>query len=426
LTLRKSLDQTPKPISLKWWDYQTSQENVRPETEETALSSETKLDNANSGFIEGVVELPVDGRWELQFYIGSPAYDRNAPDGQNFPVQNVAEPDHEETTTLIFGSDEKKYVNDANLQGHKKFIKQYFDGQTFRFRFEFESANAVRRLHMWISTGQITLVRDRNPPAQISTPMGTLVGKAINACDGKRLRAGNKVSNGYIKNAWDNDGEINLMLFQGSTLMYEVPMNRGSFRLKVPAGRYTCVATHGKYYSFYDPDCEVMASETKQKVVAMSPMLNPGSARIVLSWGKDPRDLDSYLQVPHRDHSNPPCEINFRNKNCHSGVIRLDVDATRGYGPETITLDGFHDGQYRFRVNDYVGRGKSGPISTSHAEVVLYTEDFTKSFDVGRDGFINKDNWSVMQLRLACVFFCFATLMSSTDCTVASSSLTVL
>jgi len=389
----KSLDQTPKPISLKWWDYQTSQENVRPESAETALASETKLDNANSGFIEGVVELPVDGRWELQFYIGSPAYDRNAPDDVNFPTQNVGEPDHEETAKLIFGNNEKTYINNANLQGHKKFVKQYIDGQTFRFRFEFESANAVRKLHMWISTGQITLIRDRNPPARISTKMGTLVGKAINACDGKRLKPGNKVSNGYIKNAWKNNDEANLMLFQGSTLIYEVPMNKGSFNLKVPAGRYTCVATHGKYYSFYDPDCEVKAGKRKRKIVAMSPMLNPGSARIVLSWGKRPRDLDSYLTAPHKDHGKPPCEVNFRNKKCRSAPIRLDVDARRGYGPETITLDGFNEGQYRYRVNDFVGRGKSGPIRKSHAEVVLYTEDFTKTFDVGRDGFINKDNW---------------------------------
>jgi hypothetical protein len=251
----------------------------------------------------------------------------------------------------------------------------------------------VRRLHPFVATGQLTLVRDRNPIPQLSAPVGSFRGQALNAVDGKRLGVGTRVSNGYTANIWTVSEEVKLSLFVGSTLAQEVPLTNGRFTVSLPAGQYTCIATTPQYYTFYDDSCRVNSAGELYKNLVMSPMLNPGTARIVLSWGADPKDLDSYLYVPHQSPAVPACEINFRNKNCQSGVVRLDVDAVSGFGPETITLNGFRNGIYRFRVNHFRGGGVPGPISNSGAQVALYTEEYTRYFKIGVDGFVDKDSW---------------------------------
>jgi hypothetical protein len=53
----------------------------------------------------------------------------------------------------------------------------------------------------------------------------------------------------------------------------------------------------------------------------LSPWLNPGNTRIVLSWGATPKDLDSYLSVPDADPSKKSCLINYKNKKCNGGKL---------------------------------------------------------------------------------------------------------
>lgn len=52
-------------------------------------------------------------------------------------------------------------------------------------------------------------------------------------------------------------------------------------------------------------------------------MLNPGDTRIVLTWGSKPKDLDSYLTVPHSDPAKNDCVINYKNKVPFSVVLRV-------------------------------------------------------------------------------------------------------
>jgi uncharacterized protein YfaP (DUF2135 family) len=58
----------------------------------------------------------------------------------------------------------------------------------------------------------------------------------------------------------------------------------------------------------------------------------------VLTWADKPKDLDIYVLAPHASPSEAPCEVNWRQKNCHSNTVRLDRDDTNGHGPETISV----------------------------------------------------------------------------------------
>ena len=112
-----------------------------------------------------------------------------------------------------------------------------------------------------------------------------------------------------------------------------------------------------------------------EMVVALSPELKSGEMRIVLSWGATPRDLDSYLLAYPTGQSS--YRIHFRFK-ARLPEAKLDVDATNGKGPETITLTGLSAGRYVYRVYDYTNKNSATPallnpeIKTSNAVVTFY------------------------------------------------------
>jgi hypothetical protein len=120
---------------------------------------------------------------------------------------------------------------------------QVVDGPELRFRFDFRSANGVRRLHPFVSNGQLTLLQDRStapPAAAAAGPPGLVAGRCTNAVDGKLVKPGDRVSNGDPPNTMEvpaAGGEAQLALFVGSTLFAQIPVRDGAFSAAVPAGR---------------------------------------------------------------------------------------------------------------------------------------------------------------------------------------------
>jgi len=126
--------------------------------------------------------------------------------------------------------------------------------------------------------------------------------------------------------------------------------------------------------------------------------------RIVLAWGAKPKDLDSYLNVPDPDPAKKDCVIMYKNKKCNTGKmsqVKLDLDATghsqRGGKPETITFGLVTAGKYVFRVQEYKGKD-SDALMESGATVSFYSEDFAKTFMIGRDGYVVGINWFVFYI----------------------------
>lgn len=77
----------------------------------------------------------------------------------------------------------------------------------------------------------------------------------------------------------------------------QVPVSRGAFKIELPDGKYTCMATLPGMFAFYDKTCRVEGGLLKKDVV-FSPIVAPGMARVVLTWGAAVKDLDSFLLTP--------------------------------------------------------------------------------------------------------------------------------
>jgi len=147
--------------------------------------------------------------------------------------------------------------------------------------------------------------------------------------------------------------------------------------------------------------------------IAMNPTTGEGAiaangARIVLSWGENPRDLDSHLTGPTSASTSSTDETNrfhvyFGNRNADV-VAELDVDDTSSYGPETVTLSPeyaggtLRAGLYRYSVHHYSG---DDDISSSNASVSLTIGNSTRNYTppAGSPG----DNavWTVFEINVS-------------------------
>lgn len=119
------------------------------------------------------------------------------------------------------------------------------------------------------------------------------------------------------------------------------------------------------------------AVPTNTVAVAVSPAagttggLTSGQFRVILTWGQNPRDLDSHMTGPNTDASR--WHLYYSSKSA-GGICKLDVDDTSSYGPETVTCPAtgtsgtLRDGVYRYSVHHYSGTGN---IGTSGASVRL-------------------------------------------------------
>lgn len=96
-----------------------------------------------------------------------------------------------------------------------------------------------------------------------------------------------------------------------------------------------------------------------------------GTVKIVLTWGAEPRDLDSYLLGPTGDGGQFLVYYASRGSCASNPFACLDVDDTDGFGPETITISRQFPGTYTYSVNRYSG---IGTIATSGARVDVYVD----------------------------------------------------
>lgn len=98
-------------------------------------------------------------------------------------------------------------------------------------------------------------------------------------------------------------------------------------------------------------------------------------ARIVLTWGATPEDLDAHFTGPDSTTGNR-FHVYFGDPGREDSLphAQLDIDNTSGFGPETITLTKQFAGVYRFSVHDYTDSdaNPSSALAGSGARVQLF------------------------------------------------------
>jgi uncharacterized protein YfaP (DUF2135 family) len=95
--------------------------------------------------------------------------------------------------------------------------------------------------------------------------------------------------------------------------------------------------------------------------------------RVVLTWNATPKDLDSHLEYGSStcQDGGSKCQVVYNQKSRLNGDLTLDVDVTRGYGPETVTIKNTAWNQSRLGYSVY-NFSNDGTISNSGAIVKVF------------------------------------------------------
>ena len=123
--------------------------------------------------------------------------------------------------------------------------------------------------------------------------------------------------------------------------------------------------------------CTILTADLKLGAIFGS--VGSGSAKVKLTWGTDPSDLDSHLTGPDPDNPGTRFHVYYSNQGSltTSPYAELDVDDTTSFGPEVITISRFTTGTYRYSVHHYAG---TGTIYDSPARVELALNGSTTIF----------------------------------------------
>jgi hypothetical protein len=125
-----------------------------------------------------------------------------------------------------------------------------------------------------------------------------------------------------------------------------------------------------------------------------------GSAKIRLTWGTDPNDLDSHLTGPDSVTAGTRFHVYYSNRGslASNPFAELDVDDTSSFGPEVITISKLIAGTYRYSVHHF---GGALDFRTSPARVELTLNGSTTIYTPpapGATALGSKSVWQVFEL----------------------------
>jgi uncharacterized protein YjdB len=205
--------------------------------------------------------------------------------------------------------------------------------------------------------GQTTAIGDI-PLAPVSTANGTITGTVKNAVSGQGVGGALVVARSGINAT------------TGAILGQATANSSGVYSLSLPAGTYTLTASA----SGFTPGTHMSVSIGGQTLASQNPVVVPvgtgNEIRIVLTWGPNPRDLDSHLFGPNGSsgfhvYYGAPTAFDAQN----NLLASLDQDITGGFGPETVTIPSQGAGTYKYAIHHFSG---TQTMSTAGATVNVY------------------------------------------------------
>ena len=191
-----------------------------------------------------------------------------------------------------------------------------------------------------------------------------------------------------VRKGWNN-------LSTGDVVSTIVTDENGCYSVTLPIGNYTLYAEKPGFVAV-SFNIVVQTVATNNQNASITPIISGDKFRVVLTWGLDPRDLDSHMEGTLSNGGK--FHVFYGSKSAFDGeveVCNLDVDDVTSYGPETITLNATNSTPYYFYIHRFAG---SGSIATSSAKIMLYQgENLVATFNVPTD-LGSDDYWNVFAI----------------------------
>jgi hypothetical protein len=186
---------------------------------------------------------------------------------------------------------------------------------------------------------------------------GTAGGLIVNAFNGKGVPNLRLV----VRKGWNNKNgaSVNILKTNAS----------GNYVLNVPSGYYTIEASKKGYSTVYFNVTVVGKHKLMTQNGNITPQINKGQIRIILSWNKLPLDMDAHLYTPRINNGSYHVYFKQAGSRRRAPYVDLDLDDRHSYGPETITIYRSFPGRYTYSVRNY---SKKPDIKTSGARVQIY------------------------------------------------------
>lgn len=202
---------------------------------------------------------------------------------------------------------------------------------------------------------------------------------------------------------WNNQSGNYVCSFFGITVKEKTDY-RGEFTSELPVGIYTAELIKEGFVTGYVNVISTTGDSGEIQIMVLTPELSSDEYRIVLTWGKEPKDLDAHLV--YKKQNNILFHIFYRIKMYSllgENIVELDLDDTTSYGPETITIkkssELLSEGNFTYIVYDYTNRNdrSSNNLSLSNAFVRVYKGNtLIESYSVPQN--ITGNTWRVFEL----------------------------
>ncbi len=198
--------------------------------------------------------------------------------------------------------------------------------------------------------------------AKPKAPTYLYQGTITDALTGKNIK---KATLYFRKNS--KKGKVCYKTKTNANGQYNVHAKRGKYVIEVKKSGYTTF-----YITVY---INVNVNYAQATPISISKSNIPtGKYRAVLTWGANPRDLDSHLYGKAPNIGQYHIYFGHKLAQRKKAKIMLDIDDTNGQGPETTTFSVSKKGTYTYSVHDFTNRGLNYTryLSYSGARVALY------------------------------------------------------
>ena len=240
---------------------------------------------------------------------------------------------------------------------------------------------------------------EKNATKYLETPL--MIDRSV--ADGEAKKVSGMIMDGIHRDAYVDDVHYVLRNLRDGALVQEGDITGHKYEFTLKPGNYGLTVSKAEYTTRTIRLVVSGASASGGNVVLIPENYQyegelEGEMRVVLTWGENPRDVDSHIFGPNGNGGR--FHVYFGNKNYYDNEqlnVNLDVDDVDSYGPETTTVVKLKDsGKYSFYLHDYTNKGRenSMALSYSDARVYLYFGDALYDMYAIPEGFVGT-SWHV-------------------------------